>query len=164
MSIDFINTFVHDCGYDFVSKARLTGKGGGVAAYISDNITWIRRNDLEDEAIECIWLEIKLKHAKNVRIGIVYRPPDRSKHLCSNFNYAFSDMLLSVTADGKEALLLRDCNVNYLVKEHNASFKANLSLHGFKHIIKKPTRTTTITQSLIDIIATNATLTMTLGY
>jgi hypothetical protein len=34
-------------------------------------------------------------------------------------------------------------------------FKANLSLHGFKQIIKKPTRTTTTSQSLIDIIATN---------
>ena len=49
-------------GYDFVCKARLTGKGGGVAAYVSDSITWIRRNDLEDEVIECIWLEIILKH------------------------------------------------------------------------------------------------------
>jgi exonuclease III len=107
-------------GYDFVSKARLTGKGGGVADCVSDNITWIRRNDLEDEAIECIWLEIILKHAKNVLIGIVYRPPDSSNHLCSNFNYAFSDMLLSVTTDGKEALLLGDCNINYLVKEDNA--------------------------------------------
>ncbi len=56
---------------------------------------------------------------------------------------------------GKEPLLLGDCNVNYLVKEHNANFKANLNLHGFKQIIKKPTRATTTTQSLIDIIATN---------
>ena len=38
-------------GYDFVCKARLTGKGEGVAAYVSDSITWIWRNDLEDEVI-----------------------------------------------------------------------------------------------------------------
>ena len=50
--------------YDFVSKPRRTGKGGGVAAYVSDSISWLRRDDLEDDTIECIWLEIILKHTK----------------------------------------------------------------------------------------------------
>ena len=67
--------------YDFVSKPRRTSKGGGVPAYVSVSISWLRRDDLEDDAIECIWLEIILKHAKNFLIGIVYRPPDSSKHL-----------------------------------------------------------------------------------
>ena len=44
-------------------------------------------------------------------------------------------MLLFITSEEKEALLLGDCNVDYLVKEHNADFKANLSLYGFKQII-----------------------------
>ena len=90
----------------FAGKPRRTGKGGGVAAHVSDSISWLRRDDLEDDAIECIWLEIILKQAKNFLIGIVYRPPDRPKHLSSNFNRAFNDMLLSITNEDKEALLL----------------------------------------------------------
>ena len=34
-------------GYSFVSKHRENGKGGGVAAYISDKLVWNRRIDLD---------------------------------------------------------------------------------------------------------------------
>ena len=46
-------------GYSFVSRPRKSGKGGGVAAYIKDGIIWNRRQDLEIDSIETIWIEIR---------------------------------------------------------------------------------------------------------
>ena len=53
------NASIYDIpGYTFINKPRICGKGGGVAAYISNSIQWNRREDLEEDSIECLWLEI----------------------------------------------------------------------------------------------------------
>ena len=52
-------------GYSFVNKPRMSGKGGGVAAYISDRLTFNRRFDLKNDEIECIWLEMKPKKSSS---------------------------------------------------------------------------------------------------
>ena len=61
-------------GFSFVNRNRTTGKGGGVAAYISEKISWERREELEHPDLECLWLEIVLKNAKNFLICVLYRP------------------------------------------------------------------------------------------
>eukprot|EP00112_Aurelia_sp_Birch-Aquarium-sp1_P013942 Seg2983.1 transcript_id=Seg2983.1/GoldUCD/mRNA.D3Y31 product="hypothetical protein" protein_id=Seg2983.1/GoldUCD/D3Y31 len=45
-------------GYSFVSRPRPNGKGGGVAAYISESLKWDRREDLEMEEVEVIWVKL----------------------------------------------------------------------------------------------------------
>ena len=60
-----------------------------------------------------------------------------------------------VSALWNESIVLGDFNVIYLIPGDNAEFKAILNLHGFKQIVKKPTRVWDSTGSLIDIIATN---------
>ena len=60
-------------GYDFISKPRSSGKGGGVAAYISNRVNYLRRYDLESEEIECMWIEIKPKKSKSFLICVIYR-------------------------------------------------------------------------------------------
>ena len=45
-------------GYRFIKRNRKKGQGGGVAAYLKENIEWQRRPDLEKEAIENTWIEI----------------------------------------------------------------------------------------------------------
>lgn len=47
-------------GFQFIHKDRQNGEGGGVAMYLSDDIKWKRRFDLENEEIECIWVEIEI--------------------------------------------------------------------------------------------------------
>ena len=54
-----------------------------------------------------------------------------------------------------EVIPLGDCNANYAKSNDNREFKSILTLNGFKQLIKKPTRTTQHTSSIIDIIATN---------
>lgn len=50
-----------------------TGNGGGVGAYnyVSPNLPFHRRIDLELNGIECIWLEILFPETKSFLIGII---------------------------------------------------------------------------------------------
>ena len=90
-----------------------SGDGGGVAAYISNNIKWERREDLEDKNIECLWLEIFPPKTKSYYLCVMYRPPDTSDYLPSDFNEVFTNMLSVATKDSKECILTGDVNVNF---------------------------------------------------
>ena len=57
-------------GYNFISKPRQNGKGGGVGMYIASDLKWIRRNDLEKSELECIWIEIILEKSRNTLICV----------------------------------------------------------------------------------------------
>ena len=142
-------------GYSFVNKPRKSGKGGGVAVYISDRLTFNRRFDLENDEIECIWLEMKPRKSSSYLIGVIYRPTDSSKHLPKDFNNSFEEMLKKVCESSLETMLLGDVNVNYLVSGDGRDFKSIVSSNGLKQIIRKATRICDTTKTLIDIIATN---------
>ena len=55
-------------------KDRSVGSGGGVAIYVRNNISCIRRLDLEQENCECLWVEIPSVH-RLILLGAYYRPP-----------------------------------------------------------------------------------------
>ena len=127
-------------GYKFIGKSRSSGKGGGVGVYISTSVPFHRRTDLEDEVIECIWIEILFPKTKSFLIGIVYRPPDSSKHLCADFNCKFESMLSTVSSEDKECILTGDINCNYLVPSDHKEIKSILASYGLKQLISTPTR------------------------
>ena len=62
-------------GFQFVHKNRITGEGGGVAMYLSDDLKWKRPTDHETEEIECIWVEVDIFKSKSFLVGCTYRPP-----------------------------------------------------------------------------------------
>ena len=66
-----------DC-YKMIRRNRTVGKGGVVAMYLIDNITFKRRYDLENLLLENIWIEIIQKHSKPFLIDCFYRPPETS--------------------------------------------------------------------------------------
>ncbi|XP_057299216.1 uncharacterized protein LOC130629859 [Hydractinia symbiolongicarpus] len=126
----------------------------GVAFYFADHVIYKRRHDLEINEIEGIWLEICPKNAKSYLLSVIYRPPDNSKYLNKDFSYLLSDVL-SLTLDGiKVVIILGDLNVDFLKKNDHVGIKTALTLHGFKQVIKSPTRIAETSQTLIDIIAT----------
>ena len=141
-------------GYNFESRIRNSGKGGGVAVYVKENISYIRRKDLENENIENIAIEIITKESKNVLIATHYRPPSSSKHLCKHFNDIFNESLSLYCSESKETILLGDMNADYLKKNDNKELKSIIQQNGFTQIIKNPTRITKDSKFLIDIIAT----------
>ena len=83
-------------GYQFIHRNRQGGEGGGVAMYISEDIAWKRREDLETDDIESIWIEIDILKGKNFLVGCIYRPPDSSLYLPKDFNTHLSEMVTKV--------------------------------------------------------------------
>ena len=62
--------------YALLTQNRNHGKGGGVAMYVKDGISFKRRSDLENSTlIECLYIEILLKSAKSFIVGCFYCPP-----------------------------------------------------------------------------------------
>ena len=138
-----------------MSKPRPTGKGGGVAAYISESLFCDRRHGLENDILECLWIEVKPPKTKGFLLAIAYRPPDTSKYLPKDFDNHFNAMLCKANETPKEVILLGDVNTNFLDSENGKDFKSILNLFGQKQLITKPTRTTVSTSTHIDIIGTN---------
>lgn len=95
-------------GFTFIGKSRASRQGGGVGVYISSSVPFYRRLDLEQDDIECIWLEILFSKTKGLLIGIIYRPPDSPKHLCPDFNCKFDSMLSTVSSENKDCILTGD--------------------------------------------------------
>ena len=56
-------------------KARVADSHGGVIIYIKDHIHYVRRADLEPIGVECVWIELTLRH-KHILFGLFYRPPN----------------------------------------------------------------------------------------
>ena len=55
-------------------KDRVGDSHGGVILYIKDTLHYTRRRDLEPNGIECLWIELVLKH-KHIIFGLFSRPP-----------------------------------------------------------------------------------------
>ena len=151
---NFINSQFHIDGYEFIRKDRKSGKGGGVACFIRNDINWQRRQDLECDEIESIWIEIFIEKSRSILLSIIYRPPDTSKYLHKNFKEIFDDTITTALAENKESILMGDINCNFLKRDNNTEIKDIFSRNGLKQVIKNPTRTTSSSKTLIDIIAT----------
>ena len=52
--------------FTFIGKSWKSGKGGGVGMYIADKQDFIRREDLEAEGIESIFIDLRIKNSKNM--------------------------------------------------------------------------------------------------
>ena len=151
---DIPSNFVKIPGYTFVRKNRKSGIGGGTGIYIKDNIPFVRRIDLEHEFCEAVWIEICYPHTKSFIVGIIYKPPDSSKHLSECFNDILSNSLSIIDAENKEVIILGDINCDYLVKNDHRFIKEIFTINGYKQLINKPTRITETTETLIDVIQT----------
>ena len=48
----------------------------GVIVYIKNNLSYIRRSDLEPNGLECIWIQLMISNKKQILCGAFYRPPN----------------------------------------------------------------------------------------
>ena len=82
----------------------------GLALYVHKSIenSVRRRLDLETEAIECIWVEIKDSKTKPLLVGYVYRNPASSQGWPDDF----ISMMDKVTECNANILLLGDFNID----------------------------------------------------
>jgi len=68
-------------GYNFVHKSRENRCGGGVGLYVSSNLNFKLRSDLdfsEPNVAESLFFEIVKPQGKNIVTGVIYRLPNQN--------------------------------------------------------------------------------------
>ena len=91
----------------------------------------------------------------NIIVGIICKPPDVP---CSNFTDAFNDTLSQVYNDRKRVYTMGDFNVNLLLHDTYSSLKDFINMsssNSFFSLIKKPTRITSGSTTLLNNIFTD---------
>ena len=78
--------------------------------YVRDTIHYIRRRDLEPQGIECLWIELTLKH-KHILFGLFYRPPNSN---AAYFSSVEDSIHLAIDTGFQDILITGDFNFNML--------------------------------------------------
>ena len=144
-------------GYNLIRDDRSHKKGGGVALYISTDLNYKIRNDLNlptHSDYESIVIELEL-NTKNKIISVIYRPPDAPAYPFIN---NLSSAINLINKERKPAFICGDFNFDLLkVSSHGATneFLNTFYTGAFYPLITKPTRVTTKSSTLIDNIFTN---------
>lgn len=152
-----LDSTVRDCeveitGYDIVRKDR-NRNGGGVAVYIRKRIPYINRQELIPNVLEAICIEVNKPKSKPLLVTTWYRPPNSKIEL---FHY-FEKFLESVDDENKELVIAGDLNCNLLQPEGNSYTSKLLDIMNtfqLQQHIRTPTRTTPLSQTLLDVIFT----------
>ena len=110
-------------GYAFVNINSKT-QAGGVAMYVSIDLEFSRRNDLDisGDGIESSWIELARTAQKTVVIGCVYRHPKGNRELFPNI---LKKQLEQLNTKGHEVLVLGDLN------ENNEDKQTSVPRHAF---------------------------------
>jgi hypothetical protein len=150
-------------GYTFISRSRKGCKrGGGVGIYISNDLSFVIRDDLENklnDVCEYCVIEIIKSQSSNEIVVCLYKPPDIDIAL---FDSVFSKFLknLTIVNNNKKIIIAADWNVD-LSKASTKSkvdrFLNNMLSFGLLPTVTCPTRITERTASLIDNIFVNCT-------
>ena len=91
-------------------KDRFSDNHGGVIIYVKDTLFYRRRNDLEPIGIECLRIEIIIKH-KKILFGLFYRAPNSA----ANYYVSIEDSIsLAVDTGMNDIIIAGDFNFNML--------------------------------------------------
>ena len=138
-------------GYKTERKDRHDKCGGGILFYINKEHKYVRRNDLECEDLEVMWIELKVGNRRPLLISTVYRPPSAK----SVWFDSFEKMIEKVYMSDMDFYILGDFNIN-LMGQIPAQWQHIIDSVGLEQLASEPTRVTSKTSTLIDHIYTNA--------
>ena len=127
-------------------------RGGGVLLYVPERCKSKRRLDLEDDEIECVWVEVRL-NKMTILLGNMYRPPNADLSVFSNFEV----MMERVAAECRDVVLMGDLNINLLTPSSQTDRLLLItSENNLKQLISEPTRITDHSQTLLDVLFTSS--------
>ena len=126
------------------------GRGGGVCAYISQQIPTMRCLELDVSNLECMWLQVRPPRLPRplsaIVVCVVYNPPDKCVQeqceLCDHLESSI-DTIRSKYPDCGIVIL---GDFNYLRNIHDL-----ITSHNLKQVVTRPTRQ----DSTLDYIITN---------
>ena len=129
-------------------KDRPGDSHGGVIVYVKETIFYKRRMDLELNGVECIWIELTLKH-KKVLLGTFYRPPNVS----AVYNNVIEDSVsLACNSGIKDIIITGDFNFNCFNALSARNIDSMCEQFGLSQTITEPTHFTENSHSLIDLL------------
>ena len=132
-------------------KDRKHNAGDGILVYVKNGVSCKRRPDLENEQLECIWIEIKPVKSKAFLVGHTYRPPNSG----IIWNEIFENCLENVLREEKEMYLLGDINRDLLNSQINKAWSDYIEPFGLTQLVSEATRVTPESSTLIDHIYSN---------
>ena len=111
-----------------------------------ENISFV-----SDNGFQQLWLKVQSRRSKSFVICTAYRPPSTS----SNFLDDLAESLLDSLLSGLDVIILGDLNCNLLRDDSESrAFLDFCSTFNLVQLIKKPTRVTESSESLIDVVMT----------
>ena len=119
--------------------------------YVRNGVKAERRQDLERNEIECVWLEVSPKKSKSFLVGILYRHPNEGVQ----WNEHFEDLMETALSKQKEIYLLGDFNRDLMNENTKNAWLEYIEPFGLHQKVTHPTRKTAHSQTLIDHIYCN---------
>ncbi|CAB3997753.1 Hypothetical predicted protein [Paramuricea clavata] len=112
----------------------------------------ITRCDDETLADKAVCIEVRKPNAKPILISTWYRPPNSNSEILDSFEI----FLQNIDKENKEIIITGDFNIDLMPSETDNSkakrLKELLNTYQLSQVIKKPTRTTESTKTLLDLI------------
>ena len=140
-------------GHNLYRKGRCRS-GGGVAIYTRDVLNVRERFQLAPKDIEAVCLEIVKSKCKPMLVTSIYRPPNSKVDFMDQLENYFNIL----DEQNKELIITGNlnCDLSLLILQpHSCRLIDILELFQLKQLIVDPTRITSNTESLLDIMATN---------
>ena len=152
----------HLDGYTFIHSDRLSGRGGGVAFFVKNNIDFSLRDIMpdryEDSTFEFLFIDCSIGFNQKFTVGVVYRKPNSNIDL---FLDNYNSLLDMACSSNRNIIVTGDFNINLLNSSENpidntAHTFLNINLsYGLKNLINIPTRVTSTSSTLIDHLFCN---------
>ena len=123
---------------------------GGVAIYIRDSLAFTRRDDLEFDNLELLWVEVQLP-STNILVGSLYRPPNAPNNMWLDIQ---DNLDLVRDTVHFPIFLLGDGNSDLSrgTSKLNQIFRQNL----MAQLIHQPTHIVNNSVKILDFIATTS--------
>ena len=126
-------------GFTIFRRDRRMKNGGGVLAFVDDELSAIRRTDLGDSNLEILWLETApFKSKRSFLLAGIYRPPSstRADDIALQNNIEKAGLL------NKKTILIGDFNIDaYNLQAYNKHrLCKSLNSMNFKQLVSTTTR------------------------
>ena len=142
-------------GYELIaSNPKKTTRDGGVAILLNQQITHIRRSNLEEfheGKLESTYIEIKSKTNKSIVVGSLYRPPNTSEQA---LNRHLSETIHRIKSklDNKQIIMEMDHNLDLLKSSSHILTQRFLDLLFSNELLPTITQLMRITQQSATLI------------
>jgi len=127
------------------------GRGGGVCIYVSDTLKSNKMSStiVNHTAVEDIWVTVQSSMYPSFLVGTIYRHPHATTE---SFDY-LENISREMSLKRKPLFILGDLNDD--LNKPNAKLHGIINKNKLEQLIKKPTRITENTSSILDVIITN---------